>query len=144
MVNNVVLVGRITKDPEIRVSPSGSSFCNFTLAINRNFKNQSGEYDADFINCVAINQTAQLMERYVAKGQLLSVQGRIQTRNYENQSGQRIYVTEVVASNVSFLESRKTSGENNMQAMNDSANTPNQDFGPEDIDLSINDDDLPF
>lgn len=152
MVNNVVLVGRITRDPEIRVSPSGTSVCNFTLAVNRNFKNQAGEYEADFVNCVAFNQTANLMEQYVTKGQLLSVQGRIQTRNYEDNTGRRVYVTEVVATNVSFLEGRRSgdaSAASTDYPAGDSAGSASsmntdQGFGPDDIDLSINDEDLPF
>lgn len=149
MVNNVVLVGRITRDPEIRVSPSGTSVCNFTLAVNRNFKNQAGEYEADFVSCVAFNQTANLMEQYVAKGQLLSVQGRIQTRNYEDNTGRRVYVTEVVATNVSFLEGRRSGNTSADYPVGDSSGSASnvntdQGFGPDDIDLSINDEDLPF
>lgn len=141
MVNNVVLIGRITKDPEVKMSNSGTSVCNFTVASNRNFKNQAGEYEADFINCVAFNQTAVFMGQYVGKGQLLSIQGRIQTRNYEDQTGKRVYVTEVVANNVNSLESRKSeSAVSNSVPVSD--NIPS--FNPEEIDLSINDDDLPF
>lgn len=151
MVNNVVLVGRITKDPEIRAIPSNSSsVCNFTLAVNRNFKNNQGDYDADFVNCVAFNQTATLMERYVTKGQLLSVQGRIQTRNYDGNDGRRVYVTEVVATNVTFLESRKDSssqsGDFNQSFPNDyiDQSPQNDTFESSDIDMNIDDDDLPF
>lgn len=148
MVNNVVLVGRITRDPELRHSASGSAVCSFSLAINRNFKNQAGEYDADFINCVAFNQVANLMEQYVAKGQLLSVQGRLQSRSYEDNSGKRVYVTEVVCNTVSFLESKRNVDANNMNVnTNDvSSNAPlnNDTFDAQDIDVSIDDDDLPF
>ncbi len=149
MVNNVVLVGRITKDPELRHVTNGSSVCNFSLAINRTFKNQSGEYDADFINCVAFNQTANLMEQYVAKGQLLSVQGRLQSRSYEDNTGRRIYVTEVVANNVSFLESRRNvaAGDNTYSQQNNFDNSVNNStptFDAADVDVSIDDDDLPF
>ncbi|MFV0288088.1 MAG: single-stranded DNA-binding protein [Mycoplasmatales bacterium] len=147
MVNNVVLVGRITKDPELRHSTSGSSVCNFSLAINRTFKNQAGEYDADFINCVAFNQTANLMEQYVGKGQLLSVQGRLQSRSYEDNTGRRVYVTEVVANNVSFLESRRTAASNNAEYQapanyENSASDTTPTFEANDV--SIDDDDLPF
>ncbi len=150
MVNNVVLVGRITKDPEVKKLGDGtSSVCNFTLAVNRNFKNSQGDYDADFINCVVFNQVADLMERYVFKGHLLAVQGRIQTRNYDGNDGRKVYVTEVVANNVSFLESKRSSEEN--RSSNYEAST-NQDFGnianntfeAADIDMNIDDDDLPF
>lgn len=146
MVNNVVLVGRITKDPEVRqISGNNSAVCNFTIAANRNFKNQQGEYDADFINCVVFNQVATLMERYVKKGQLLAVQGRIQTRNYEGNDGKRVYVTEVVANNVSFLESRREASSNENSSF-DNYNEPEQNstFEVNDIDMGIDDDDLPF
>ncbi|WEV60474.1 single-stranded DNA-binding protein [Streptococcaceae bacterium ESL0729] len=107
MINNVVLVGRLTKDIELRQTANGQSNASFTLAVTRNFKNQKGEYDADFINVVAWRNTAEFLARFGAKkGNLLSVTGRIQTRSYENQQGQRVYVTEVVADNASFLESR--------------------------------------
>ncbi len=145
MVNNVVLVGRITRDPELRHSASGSAVCSFSLAINRNFKNQAGEYEADFINCVAFNQTANLMEQYVAKGQLISVQGRLQSRSYEDNTGRRVYVTEVVCNTVSFLESKRTM-DNSSSVVDAQASMPqqNQTFDAQDIDVSIDDDDLPF
>lgn len=145
MVNVVTLVGRITRDPELKSMPSGGSVCNFSLAVNRNFKNQAGEYDTDFINCVAFNQTATLMERFVAKGQLLAVQGRIQSRNYEDNTGRRIYVTEVIAGTVSFLESKnKTENYTNNDNSAAMGNTNNDTFSPEDVSISIEDDDLPF
>ncbi len=125
MVNNVVLVGRITRDPELRHSASGSAVCSFSLAINRNFKNQAGEYEADFINCVAFNQTANLMEQYVAKGQLISVQGRLQSRSYEDNTGRRVYVTEVVCNTVSFLESKRTM-DNSSSVVDAQASMPQQ------------------
>lgn len=143
MVNNVVLIGRITRDPEIRSSATGTNFCNFTLAVNRNFKNQSGEYDADFVGCVAFNQTATLIEQYVKKGHLLCVTGRIQTRNYEDNTGRRVYVTEVVAERVNFLESRKTAQSAVPSDMgSDTPTAPT--FESSDVDVSIDDDDLPF
>lgn len=141
MVNNVVLVGRITRDPEIRTSSTGTNVCNFSLAINRNFKNNAGEYDADFVNCVAFNQTATLMEQYVAKGQLLSVQGRIQTRNYDDKDGRKVYVTEVVCNTLSFLESKRNANTNEQTNVNPQTN--NQGFD-QDLDFSVDDDDLPF
>ncbi len=158
MVNNVTLLGRITRDPEVKAVGNGSAVCNFTLAVNRNFKNQQGEYEADFINVVAFGNTASRMQQYVNKGNLLAITGRIQTRNYENNMGQRVYVTEVVANNVSFVESRSTRGQNNAQAsygaqspydmMGDDSNQApsNNSFNSGAInDFSdIDDDDLPF
>lgn len=107
MINVVVLVGRLTKDPEKRMTSSGVSNCRFTLAVDRTFKNQqTGQREADFINCVAWRQTADLMCQYLSKGSLIGITGRIQTGSYDNQQGQRVYTTEVVADSVQFLEPR--------------------------------------
>ena len=106
MINNVVLVGRMTRDAELRYTPQNQAVATFTLAVNRNFKNQSGEREADFINVVIWRQQAENLANWAKKGALIGVTGRIQTRNYENQQGQRVYVTEVVADNFQLLESR--------------------------------------
>ena len=103
MINRVVLVGRLTRDPELRKTQSGTSVCSFTMAVGRRVSTQ-GQPDADFINCVAWNKTADLMTQYLHKGSLIGLEGRIQTRSYDNQQGQRVYVTEVVAESVQFLE----------------------------------------
>lgn len=110
MINSVVLVGRLTKDPELRKTSNGTSFLNFTLAVNRRFKNQqTGQTETDWINCVAWRQVADTMAQYLHKGSQIGVEGRIQTRNYENQQGQRVYVTEVLCENFTFLESKSAS-----------------------------------
>ncbi len=106
MINRVILVGRVTKDPVLRKTPNGTSVVSFTLAVNRNIKKE-GQPEADFINCVAWNKTADFMAQYVRKGALLGVEGRIQTRNYDDKNGKRVYVTEVVANSVQLLESKK-------------------------------------
>ena len=111
MINNVVLVGRLTKDPDLRYTASGSAVGSFTLAVNRNFTNQNGEREADFINCVIWHKPAETMANYARKGTLLGVVGRIQTRNYDNQQGQRVYVTEVVCESFQLLEP-KSANEN--------------------------------
>lgn len=103
MINRVVLVGRLTKDPELRKTQSGTSVVSYTIAVNR-CSQTPGQPDADFIGCVAWNKTAELMAQYLHKGSLIGVEGRIQTRNYDNQQGQRVYVTEVVTDSVQFLE----------------------------------------
>lgn len=103
MINRVILVGRITKDIELRKTPNGASVVSFTVACNRRSKAE-GQPDADFINCVAWNRQADLMAQYLHKGSLIGVEGRIQTRNYEDRDGKRVYVTEVVAESVQFLE----------------------------------------
>ena len=168
MINNVVLVGRMTRDAELRYTPSNQAVATFTLAVNRNFKNQNGEREADFINCVIWRQQAENLANWAKKGTLDGVTGRIQTRNYENQQGQRVYVTEVVADNFQILESRATregqsggsyNGEfNNNSSFGGSSNggfssqpsqqTPN--FGRDESPfgnsnpMDISDDDLPF
>lgn len=112
MINSVVLVGRLTRDPDLRRTGTGRSVLSFTLAVRKRFssqQNQNGGPDADFINCVAWGKTAELIAQYMHKGSQLGVEGHITTRSYDNQQGQRVYVTEVVADNVSFLDSRGSS-----------------------------------
>ncbi|WP_028400753.1 single-stranded DNA-binding protein [Ectobacillus panaciterrae] len=110
MMNRVLLVGRLTKDPELRYTPNGIAVATFTLAVNRTFSNQQGEREADFINCVVWRKQAENVANYLKKGSLAGVDGRLNTRNYEGQDGKRVYVTEVVAENVQFLDT-KSSGE---------------------------------
>ena len=107
MINNTVLVGRMVRDAELRYTPSNQAVATFTLAVNRDFKNQNGEREADFINCVIWRQQAENLANWAKKGALIGITGRIQTRNYENQQGQRVYVTEVVANDFQLLESWK-------------------------------------
>ncbi len=113
-MNKAILIGRLTRDPEVRYTSSNRAVCQFTIAIDRPFTNQtSGQREADFINIVAWDKTGENVGKYMTKGRLVAVEGRIQTRNYENNEGRRIYVTEVVASNVQFLESRNATTNNN-------------------------------
>ena len=112
MLNNVSLVGRLTKDPNIRqVGNNGSQTASFTLAVDRNYKNQQGKREADFIQCVAWNKTAELIGQYFHKGSLVGIEGRIQTRSYDNNQGQRVYVTEVVVDSFSLLESKNANSD---------------------------------
>lgn len=129
-MNAVVLVGRTTKDIELRRTASGTAVASFTLAVNRDFKTQDGE-DADFIQCVAWKKTAELLEQYVHKGDRIALEGSIRTRNYTGNDGRKIYVTEVLANHVEFLETKK----NNQQS--------NSQHGYTDLD-NFNDTDLPF
>ncbi|HGD2511646.1 TPA: single-stranded DNA-binding protein [Streptococcus agalactiae] len=138
MINNIVLVGRMTKDAELRHTPSQVAVATFTLAVNRRFKEQNGERETDFINCVIWRQSAENLANWAKKGTLIGITGHIQTRNYENQQGQRIYVTEVVAENFQLLESR-----NSQQQTNQSGNSSNSHFGNTNK-MDISDDDLPF
>lgn len=112
MINNVVLVGRLTRDAELRYTQSNIAVATFTLAVNRLFKNEAGEREADFINCVIWRQSAENLANWAKKGSLIGITGVIQTRSYDNQQGQRVYVTEVVASNFQLLESRNSQQNN--------------------------------
>lgn len=112
MINRVVLVGRLTKDPELRRTQSGTSVVSYTIAVNRRSA-QPGQPDADFINCVAWNKTAELMAQYLRKGSLIGIEGRIQTRSYDNQQGQKVYITEVLVNMIQFLGSRNANFEQN-------------------------------
>ncbi len=156
-INHVVLVGRITRDVEVRKTPSGTSLATFTVACDRRYassqNNANGQQTADFINCVAWRQSADFLGSYAKKGTLVGVEGSIQTRNYTNQSGQKVYVTEVVCDRVQILESRSTSQSRNNDSYSApdpvdpyssgsySANDSSFDTGPS---LDISSDDLPF
>ena len=106
MINRAIIVGRITKDPMLRKTPNGTSVVSFAIACNRRIK-QEGQPEADFINCQAWSKTAEAICNYVSKGHLIGLEGRVQTRNYDDKDGKRVYVTEVVADSVQFLESKK-------------------------------------
>lgn len=145
MINNVVLVGRLTKDPDLRYTANGTGVATFTLAVNRNFTNQDGNRDADFINCVIWRKSAETLANYAKKGTLLGVTGRIQTRSYENQQGQRVYVTEVVADNFQLLESRSNNEKRQDDKSQRNTNTNNVESDPfNGSSIDIGDDDLPF
>ncbi|EIT2042663.1 single-stranded DNA-binding protein [Enterococcus faecalis] len=155
MINNVTLVGRLTKDVDLRYTSSGTAVGQFTLAVNRNFTNQNGDREADFINCVIWRKAAESLANYARKGTLIGLTGRIQTRNYENQQGQRVYVTEVVIENFQLLESKEVSEQrrSNASATNGKqANNQQQAPLPDPLDpfskdsspVNISDDDLPF
>ncbi|WP_048601613.1 single-stranded DNA-binding protein [Rubeoparvulum massiliense] len=155
MINRVVLVGRLTRDPELRYTPSGVAVATFTLAVNRTYKNAQGEREADFINIVVWRQLAELCANYLKKGRQAAVDGRLQTRSYENNEGRKVYVTEVVAENVQFLDSAQsgsysgpTSAGQGMDPMNPRTNQGShsyQDpFADESQPIDISDDDLPF
>lgn len=107
MINNVSLTGRLTKNLELRQTSTGKVMTYFTLAVNRNFKNEQGEQEADFISCVAFGKQAENMARFLSQGSLIGVEGRISTRNFQGNDGKTVYVTEVIAGNVSFLETKK-------------------------------------
>ena len=136
MINNVTLIGRLTRDAELRYTPSNIATAQFNIACNRNFKNANGEYDADFINCVMWREQAERFCNWTKKGMLVGITGRIQTRSYEGNDGKCVYVTEVVAESFQVLEKRdNTSNQNSMTEQ-----MPPNYANPMDIDES----DLPF
>lgn len=116
MINRTVLVGRLTKDPELRYTPNGVAMCRFTLAVNRTFSNQSGEREADFINVLVWRKQAENSANFLKKGSLAGIEGRIQTGSYEGQDGKRVYTTEVVADSVQFLEPRNNRSDSGNEA----------------------------
>ena len=146
MINNVALVGRLTKDVELKYTPANQAVAQFTLAVNRTFKNANGERESDFINCVIWRKSAENFANFAKKGALIGITGRIQTRNYENQQGQRVYITEVIAENFQMLESRnQQQGQQQaqpQQAAQQQAKQPDPFSGG--TPMNLNDDSLPF
>ncbi len=146
-MNKAILVGRLTRDPELKTTASGTSVCTFSIAVNRRFKNSEGGYDADFINCVAWRQQAEFLSKYFAKGRMVGVIGSIQTRNYDNKDGQKVYVTEVSADEIHFVDS-KSSGDsapaNNNFAASKPAEAPSFEANDGFMPMPAADDDLPF
>lgn len=138
MINNVVIVGRMTKEADLRYTQGGNAVASFTVAVNRNFTNAQGERDADFINCVIWRKSAESLATLTSKGSLIGIVGRLQTRNYENQQGQRVYVTEVVAESFQLLESKEINNNRQEQAKSEPTTTP-INTTPD-----VTDDDLPF
>ena len=173
MINRVVLIGRLTRDIELRYTQGGTAVGSFTIAVNRQFTNQQGEREADFINAVIWRKAAENLANFTHKGSLIGIEGRLQTRNYENQQGNRVYVTEVVVENFSLLESRNDANRgsdnnndfnnnnngnynnantssnngNSYSGNNFSGNTQSQNadpFAANSQEIDISDDDLPF
>ncbi len=142
MLNKVILMGRFTRDPELRSTPQGISTCSFSIAVDRNFVRPGEERKADFINCVAWRQTAEFISKYFKKGNMVALEGSIQTRSWDDQDGKKRYATDVVVSQVYFAESKRDS----QPAMGDDSFSQVNDFGslPEPISPMGTDDDLPF
>ena len=157
-MNKAILIGRLTKDPELRTTPTGRNVCQFSVAVSRNFTNANGEREADFINCVVWDKQAENLVKYQKKGNQIAVEGRIQTRNYDDKDGKKVYVTEILASNISFLDSKGTgatgntsfnnfpeppmgdTSSNNMETVSVDKD-PFEAFGDS---IEISDNDLPF
>ncbi|PKE25131.1 single-stranded DNA-binding protein [Macrococcoides caseolyticum] len=169
MINRVVLTGRLTKNPEFRVTTSGVSVATFTLAVNRMFTNDQGEKQADFINCVTFRKQAENVNNFLSKASLVGVDGRLQSRSYDNKEGQRVYVTEVICDSVQFLEPKNSQNQqnngvqqaNHTQTNNNNQNNQNVNRGQNNANngysqqhenpfanssgsIDIQDDDLPF
>ncbi|MNZ81268.1 Single-stranded DNA-binding protein ssb [compost metagenome] len=167
MLNRVILIGRLTRDPELRYTPAGVAVTQFTIAVDRPFTSGQGEREADFIPVVTWRQLAETCANYLRKGRLTAVEGRIQVRNYENNEGRRVYVTEVIADNVRFLESNREggaareegggssysggtsngggfSGGGDNRSNNSSRNNSRDPFQDDGRPIDISEDDLPF
>ncbi len=149
-MNKAIIIGRLTRDPEMRTTTSGINSTTFTVAVSRNYTNPNGERETDFLNCVAWRKQAENIAKYCTKGSQVAVEGRIQTRSYDAQDGTKRYVTEIIADNVTFLGAKGSNviSDNNFvgdSAISDIATTdisedPYKDFG----EVAISDDDLPF
>ena len=157
-MNKAILIGRLTKDPELRTTPTGRNVWPCSVAVSRNFTNANGEREADFINCVVWDKQAENLVKYQKKGNQIAVEGRIQTRNYDDKDGKKVYVTEILASNISFLDSKGTgatgntsfnnlpeppmvdTSSNNMETVSVEKD-PFEAFGDS---IEISDNDLPF
>lgn len=138
MINRAILVGRLTRDPELRYTTSGAAVATFSLAVNRQFTNQQGEREADFINCVIWRKSAENFSNFTHKGSLVGIDGRIQTRNYENQQGQRVYVTEVVVENFSLLEPKSHNQNSGYQQNNAAPSFDNNQAAPQNSSVNSN------
>ena len=161
-MNKVFLIGRLTRDPELRYTGNNTAVASFSIAVNRNFTNANGEREADFINCVVWDKQAENLVKYQKKGNQIAVDGRIQTRNYEDKDGKRVYVTEILANNISFLDSKGTNTSSNdfnslpepprEDSVSSSSNMNNMETVSVDKDpfeafgdsIEISDNDLPF
>ncbi len=157
-MNKVFLIGRLTRDPELRYTGNNTAVASFSIAVNRNFTNQSGEREADFINIVVWRKQAENVKNYLTQGSQVAIDGRIQVRNYETEDGQKRYVTEVIADNVEFLGSKNSGNNSSSNSIakdptpydfsaqseppkTDVDNNPFADFGSS---IEISDDELPF
>ena len=158
-MNKVFLIGRLTRDPELRYTGNNTAVATFSIAVNRNFSNQNGEREADFINIVVWRKQAENVKNYLTQGSQVAIDGRIQTRSYDDQNGNKRYVTEVVADNVEFLGSKGSQASSSSNTSSSSQEPTPYDFGGEEpqttaVDsnpfadfgstIEINDDELPF
>ncbi len=133
-MNKIILIGRLTKDPELKTTNNGTNVCSFTIAVNRKFKNASGNYDADFINCVAWKQSAEFVSKYFTKGRMIAVEGSLQTRSYKAQDGSNRSATEVMVESLDFCGDKPTEVKPEAK----------QEAKPNDGFVEVDDGELPF
>ena len=153
-MNKVFLIGRLTRDPELRYTGSNIPTATFSIAVNRNFTNQAGEREADFINVIVWRKQAENCKNYLTKGSQVAIEGRIQTRNYENKDGNKVYVTEVVCENMRMLDTRNSNSStsyledyepSDLGYQKDSSDEESINSTVDsDVDFNISEDDLPF
>ena len=143
MLNTVHLIGRLTEVVDLSYTPSGNAVGKFLLAVNRNYKNQDGEREADFLRCVIWKKGAEMLADMAVKGSLVRISGRLQTRTYENKNGQKVYVTEVLVTEFKLLESRETTEKRKNNQANDTKEEPSINY-PDRKENEVEDDDLPF
>lgn len=156
-MNKVFLVGRLTKDPDLKYISNNTPVCTFSLAVSRPFSNQNGQREADFINIVVWRKQAENVKKYVTKGNLVAIDGRIQTRNYDDKDGKKVYVTEIVADNVQFLESKggreqslspqdfsNNSGYENQTISTNTTDVSNEPFADFGDNIELSEDDIAF
>ena len=145
-MNKVILIGNLARDPELTTTANDVSLCRFTIAVNRKFKNADGEFDVDFINCVAWRKTGEFINQYFSKGKKIGVVGMIQTRTYEAQDGSKRYATDVVVDEAEFVERKQSNGnyKDNQPSYNNKPKNENKNFDSSDNLEPVEDDDLPF
>lgn len=142
-MNKVILVGRLTKDPDLRYTQNGEAVANFTVAVNRPFRNKNGEQEADFINCVTWRKQAENLAQYTGKGSMIAIEGRIQTRSYEGKDGKMVYVTEVLAENIQYLDNKK-SGKAQQPKQQRRIDNMNKNLQQNAQEIDVEESDLPF
>lgn len=139
-MNKFIGLGRLTKDPELRSIQSGLKITSFTLAINRNFKNKEGKYDADFLNCQAFKNTAEFIEKYFKKGSMMAITARAQTRNYDDNDGKKRFVTEFIVEEVYFTGNNEKKNETSIEVPQNYTS----DYDTAESEVTLSDEDLPF
>lgn len=139
-MNKFIGLGRLTKNPELRSTQSGLKVASFTLAINRNFKNKEGKYDADFLNCQAFKNTAEFIEKYFKKGSMMAITARAQTRNYDDNDGKKRFVTEFIVEEVYFAGSNEKKNETSIEVPQNYTS----DYDTAESEVTLSDEDLPF